>query len=736
MKFSIIQPLLVLAVVPTMSVAVGGETKLDWVNVGFRGTFKVGRWTPLEVGVTTESPQRIRVVVEAHDSDGNRAQFPAPTVDLQVGPNILRARFLSGRLDSKVRVRLVGDDGSEIAAVDASDAAKSDNRVRVLEQSQFVVLTIGNFAKVNGLASDATGEMSLGEEFTVVSLESHDLPNQSEDLAGADVVVIAGHYAIDAQRIAALKEWVHLGGHVLLSVGDAVEDYIGSSLFEWVSGPLKPEQQPAADWQHPIPIVRREPIQLRSLDGLENFAGQSSQIAFRGTVSLIQTAPSVGEAIALQFGDPLVYRAPYGFGRITFFAVSIDKPPIATWNRLPRVLRQLIIGEANPESENAAGGSSRLTQSGISDLSTQMKASRETFEEVERLTTWTVISLMLFYAVVVGPLDYLLVAKLLKRPQLTWITAPLLIAAATVATVYIARTTNGDRIQVNVFDIVDYDVTSRRCRIQSTASIYSPVASRYDIELTSRIAGRDGVQSAAMNVNIHGVPERNFGGMYRPSGIQFGESIYRYGAQKIENLAVPLWSTASVLARGNVEVDLPIQSNLKQVGRDRLSGTITHQFPQPITRWIIAYKGQVYYPIQLNKQIRSFQPWSPSDDGITSRHLEDFLTATRTVDNNAKKESEMKLRNVKGKYSLLNSDVLSIIRMISFHAAAGGRSYTSLDSNDFRDLDLSELAKLDRAVLFGQMALEPTEIRLNNEVISPTRREVIVRIVLPVEPAD
>lgn len=752
MKFSIIQPLLTLALVaPTTSAVVASDTTLDWVNVGFRGAFKVGRWTPLEVGVTSQSSQRIRVVIEAHDSDGNRAQFPASAVELQPGPNILHARFLSGRLDSKVYVKLLAEDDTAIASVVASDAVRTDNRIRVFEQSQYVVLTIGPFAKVNGLASDSTDELSLGDEFTIVPLESHDLPTSPEDLAGADVVVIAGSYAIDSRRIDALKEWVHRGGHVVVSVGDNLADYLDSQLAAWISGPLQPGQPPNpskthAVKTHPIPIVSIEPTQLRSLDGLENFAGQSSQIAFRGTVALVKTAPTAGEATASQFGDPLIFRAPYGFGRITFFAVSIEKPPIATWNRLPRVLRQLMIGGYERQTVNAANATSRLTQSGISDLSTQLKTSRETFEEVQRLTTWTVISLMLFYAVIVGPLDYLLVTKLLKRPQLTWITAPVLIVAATVATVWLARSTNGDHVQLNVFDIVDYDASTQRCQIHSTASIYSPVAARYDIQLTSRVGqpiGSQpavnqavGSQSVPMSTSIHGVPERTFGGMYRPSGIQFGESTYRCDGQTISDLAVPMWSTASVLARGNVDVKLPIQSNLVQVGRDQLGGSITHQFPNPITRWIIAYKGRVYYPIKLNRRIEPFQTWTPNDDGITNRHLEGFLTATRTVDNKAKNESERKLRNVKGKYSLLNTDLLAIVRMISFHSAAGGRSYTSLGSDDFRELDFSELATLDRAVLFGQLSLEPTEVKLNNSVVTPTRREVLIRIVLPVTPTD
>lgn len=730
------------------------DVTINRVSVGLRGKFKVGRWAPITANITAPAGMQTRLVVQCFDSSGNLADFPAEPIKVDVSGSVqLNGRFMSGRIDSPIRVRVLDQNDVELAVVNARETAKDEPNsslpqvVKSLPQSNYIVVTLGGFDHVQGLDPTASGIHGLGDEFTVVSYSAPQrFPRNTGDLDSVDAVIIDARIAQQLDdHTEALRHWVADGGHLVVSLGDDVESYLESNLGKWLSGSVAADEQLESEFtpdQPPIQIADAELVQLRTLDGLENYARQSSRIAFKGTVPLVKIRPTYGHVTARQFADPLIYRAPYGFGRITAFAISINRPPISDWERLPRILNGLLTSADDQSLDTPTSGKARITQTGVSDLSTQMAAARESFVGVDRISTWSVLILLAVYALIVGPLDHLLVGRLLKRPQLTWITAPILIVAATVLTVSAAKSTNTDEVKANCVDIIDYDLTSNRCRVQSLSTIYSPQSGRHDVAITEQAARSLGVDSAAvtpMRVNVHGLPEVAFGGMYRPSGLQFGASSYRYSEQlqRIEGLPIPQSGTVSVQGTSDSIVKLPVQSTLKQLYQHQLSGTITHQFSRPISRWIVVYGGQVYYPSRLPVPIEPFAPWSPEGSGVSHRDLEGFLTATSTrVDRNEKGKLSTSMRNVKGTYDTKNDDVLSIVRMMSFHEAAGGRTYTGLNSDDFRKSDFSDLVRLDRAVLFGEIESEVTELQLNGKPLQPEQRTVLIRIVLPVTPED
>ena len=77
--------------------------------------------------------------------------------------------------------------------------------------------------------------------------------------------------------------------------------------------------------------------------------------------------------------------------------------------------------------------------------------------------------------------------------------------------------------------------------------------------------------------------------------------------------------------------------------------------------------------------------------------------------------------------------------MLSFHQAAGGRSYTGLDHAILSRLELTDLAEAGRAVLLARMPASsengrPTvSVRVDDHDALPGTRETFVRIVLPVK---
>ena len=79
------------------------------------------------------------------------------------------------------------------------------------------------------------------------------------------------------------------------------------------------------------------------------------------------------------------------------------------------LLRRLVDLEET-HSKRAQSLTSRLTQTGITELATQLDATQDEFPSVTRVTTWPVMGLLVALLLVIGPIDYLFVHKLLNRP--------------------------------------------------------------------------------------------------------------------------------------------------------------------------------------------------------------------------------------------------------------------------------------------------------------------------------
>src|SRR5690606_23006471 len=99
--------------------------------------------------------------------------------------------------------------------------------------------------------------------------------------------------------------------------------------------------------------------QLRALDGLERFAGVRAQIRFDGTVPSSRLGETGSNVLAQGIDGPLLVRAPYGFGQVTFLTVDIDRPPLAGWEGLDEVLTGVLQG-SNETRQRARPQSTQL----------------------------------------------------------------------------------------------------------------------------------------------------------------------------------------------------------------------------------------------------------------------------------------------------------------------------------------------------------------------------------------
>ena len=116
------------------------------------------------------------------------------------------------------------------------------------------------------------------------------------------------------------------------------------------------------------------------------------------------------------------------------------------------------------------------------------------------------------------------------------------------------------------------------------------------------------------------------------------------------------------------------------------------------------------------------------------RELRGLLTQTytRVIRDNGKVQGK-EIELTQTPYDLGSRDPNYILKILTFHQAAGGESYTGVRHDFLHELDLSSQLRLGRAVLFGRIRHAASEWTVNGEKRAAEAPLTFVRLVLPVQ---
>lgn len=725
--------------------SVDADTKVDRIAIGIGSLFKVGRWTPLTVRLGPRAPARAHLEVEAPDPEGSVVTYQGEPFELQQnGPNVLSVLFKMGRLEGTIHVRVVADGRVLFSRQLRASADPDADLPPPLRQSVFLIGHVRSGAS-GALGADRIGSLLSGDSANlseasagptmrpaveVVDVDSVDsLPTNSDAYASLDVILLDGRADLDPAHSQAIEDWVRLGGHLVMTLGKAGQTYSKSPLAAW------------------IPVKVQGMQRLSDLSAIESFCRQSSRIMSAGDepVDAARLNDTEGKTLISSLEGPLLCRASYGLGRVTVFAIGLDNAQLLRWNGMGDLLRRLIDLE-EPQSKRAQPLAARLTQTGITELATQLDATQDEFPSVARVTTWEVMGLLVALLLVIGPLDYLLVHKLFHRPELTWVTFPLFAVAAAGSAVWWGSWAKGDRLLSNQLDIVDVDTASGTTRARSCSLIYSPANCRYNVAVDpdsmNLLASAAGVHAGALpagapRVGWHGRPESSFGGMYRTSGAEIARPPYSVqpGDRALEGLPIAVWSAKNLETQWEGRTSGLVDNQLESHGPNRLEGTLRHHFPEPIEDWVVAYGHQVFRPHTDPVTGRALPlvpdvPWLPQT--ASQRELAGYLTgATKvTVKSNTTQMDESRIEHAD--YDPLDRDPVAVMRMLTFHAEAGGTLYTGLANGALRNYDWTPLLDLNRAVLVGTIRRPVMRWTIDGKRIEPETHVTFVRLLLHV----
>jgi hypothetical protein len=127
---------------------------------------------------------------------------------------------------------------------------------------------------------------------------------------------------------------------------------------------------------------------------------------------------------------PLISRISSGAGVITMVAIDLNLKPLDRWLSLSELYETLLFGKILEVGAEQIRRGGKISSSGVTDIATQLANASDAIPANERWSSWHAMLMMLVYLAVIGPLDYLLVVRLLHRPRLTWLTFPLMLVLA------------------------------------------------------------------------------------------------------------------------------------------------------------------------------------------------------------------------------------------------------------------------------------------------------------------
>ncbi len=691
---------------------------IDRVALGFAGSFKVGFWTPVEV-LVRGGPQPLEATLDlvVVDGDGVPSRVRRPVRVEAGGRQVTRLEVKVGQPYAPIRFELRS--GEQV--ISSLELSRDDPQLSgLLPSTRPLVVALGSpFVQTDTFTFEQ-------RQLAVANVEEIDaLPDHWFGYEGVDCVVLATHDAPFVARLlaaptklAALTQWVRLGGRLLLSVGSQAPAALapGSPLAELVPGTfesLVPLRQSVAfetyvETGDVLDIAPGAPLQvprLRGADGrIEAYSGSHARDL------------------------PLVVRHPLGFGEVTLLAADLALPPFDTWRSRPQLLDKLLRRSALADGL-PQGTLGQVTTLGFEDLTGQLRGALDQFDGVTLVPFWLVAVLIFAYAVCIGPLDYLLVKRLLRRMEATWLTFALTVVLYSAGAYALAYGLKGDQLRIDRIDLVDVDTSSQLVRGTSWLNLFSPQTDTFDLTLRPEVAAA--AAPPGVLLSWLGLPGSGFGGM-DPAGASSslaggawgGTTLftepYDFAPQlnALERLPIAVWSSKALVGRWWAEAPSAIEGNLTDQGK--LTGTLTNRLDATIEEGVLLFDRWAY-PIR---------DWRP---GAALRVQSDLNQ--QTVDTYLRHVVVRGDRNVAPPYDRASFDVRRLVEVLSAHELAGGSKYTGL-ANDYQGfVDLSRLVQNRRAVLLGRVARRAVTLERDGRSLddAPGGQWTFYRFVFPVE---
>jgi hypothetical protein len=689
------------------------------IKLGIADAWKLGKPCPVRATIARGYENATHLEIDSIDGDGVEVTYRA-AIPPASEPPVVNLIIRIGRENASLTTRLLA--GNEPLYEQVFFPSELATELGALQP---LVVGIGSTLGAELLAlRTPDGRVSLS---TSVVDSADDLPLDPLGMAACDLLIISTRDQSLLADLApkqwdAIQTWISEGGGCLISLGHEAGDLAHlAGLQPLLPGRLIGE----GNVFNPGP--------------LETLVGTSDPLQpFSATV--IEWTADVKVALALtdNVGRRIAWWSRYalGSGTISVVASDLEHPAFTNWKERRLLWERLMEPYFSrgtiefPAKEAALAEASSFL--GYSDIVGQLRATLDRFNSVRSVSFGQVAFILIAILILVGPIDYLISVKWLRRPELSWLLAGAFLLCSTGVLAWYYTLIRPAKVLVNSAEIIDVDTTSQRVRGNLWFHVYASNADTFD--LTARAL--DGHPVA---LDWQGLPGGGLGGLSSQLSVDRSMPAYTIdrlpsGETIIERMGIPSGGTKSLAGDWGCRfeeagglVAPAADFDLRELsGVDQLQGYFTNPLAVDLKDATLFYHDWYYV---LNSRIPAGERVVISADQIPK-------DLTRKLN---------RRRNVDGTISITRWDPADrnnldqLLELMMFYDAASGVNYASLSHRFQPAVDHSQLLRLDRAVLIARIDQSPVEIEIarNSSGETKTTQQTELsrtwcRIILPV----
>ncbi|HLI57381.1 MAG TPA: hypothetical protein VKY26_10180, partial [Actinomycetota bacterium] len=351
-------------------------------------------------------------------------------------------------------------------------AASGPHRGKTLASIQTTPSSAGGGVSILVVSSDSSAITELGSvqmaDFSgqqgVVRVGPSGLPDSAAALGAFSVVIVdnATTDSLTASQKAALESYVTNGGALAVTGGDAWHQTLSGLPSDLVAL--------AATGTQTLPRLSAAASELGT-SGLTD----SLDVAV-GTVK-----PGAVADIA-EGATPILVEAAHGAGRIFYLTPDLDANPVATWPGTLVLLRQLMVRSSASAGSTGAGGSNPAASIEIEGGSIFQALAN--IPSLELPSPALIAVILAVFIVLVGPANYTLLRRL-HRPDLAWLTIPLLVVASAGAIYGFGLAQKGTNVLADRVRVIDAQPGSAAAFVSSGTGVFSPHAGNHTVSTSA-----------------------------------------------------------------------------------------------------------------------------------------------------------------------------------------------------------------------------------------------------------
>jgi hypothetical protein len=582
------------------------------------GRTRNGAWAPVYANLKAKEAIKsgaYLLVVESTDSEDAPYIYPTPLPALAAGEERLLIGYIRpGTGGSEVRVGLQNAEGKPVQ--NAPRVGRDTSR-DVLQPRDQLYLAIGS--RLPGLKRALLPEgPSAGADGR--GLQEADVEDRgARRLAFLDSIAIMpdrwfGYDAVDTailttgsesfvkqlldgpeapQRRRALAEWVRRGGQLVVSVGR--NHQLAAAVLEQLPLP-EVDKQLLLDCKIGPGVARKQLTKVT--DWAMPHVQLNRTVLANVEIAGLQPGPDVHVIVSERSEGadgverPVLVQGSCGLGRVILVAFDLDTEPFTRWSGQAEFWKRLI-AELAPRTEFAAPRG-QVPGGGMverPELGTELRRQLEDFKGIPPVSFGWVALFILFYIILIGPLDYLVLKKVFKRLEFTWITFPTIVIAVSIAAYFTAYALKGEDLRVNKVDLVEVDLQTPQVYGHTWFTLFSPRIQGYTVGVAPAFADN----STAVTVLDDPMRAERTGSQ----GLFTRPYVYAPDLAGVERVPIPVWATRTFTAAWRAPAPaggLPVTAAIGHSRNDptTLTGTVENHLPFDLLDAVIIYRNRWY----------------------------------------------------------------------------------------------------------------------------------------------